>query len=157
MLAGEVPSAELLPATEGNSQGLRRLRDIHNDSTIPQSVRDEFIHDFAEQIRSAEHPPEDLFGLMNKIVYSHEGRQKYQRKGTKITNLAYVRDVLGGLRRLVSLRAMCQRGMITPEFYQHARDMSPSPLPDYEKLDWMNGAQQVVELIKSGAIGFDPT
>jgi hypothetical protein len=155
MLASRVPAAELLPNTPGNHHGLQRLVDIHNDETIPSWVRDEFMRDLALRLRAMETPPEDLFEILGKIVYSQEGSAKYQRKGMKIPNIAYVRDVLGGLRRLTALRALCQKGMLSPEFYKRVRDRSDG-LPEYDDLSWSNGAQAVVEMIKSGAIDFDP-
>jgi hypothetical protein len=160
MLAGHIPEPELLPATEGNKHGLQRLRDIYADETLPQVVREEFMRDFGEQLRRFEKPPEDLFDIMNKIVYSHEGQQKYQRKGVKIPNIAYVRDVLGGLRRCMALRALCKPGMLSPEFYARAQETTKTlgrpDLPVYSALSWGNGAQAVVELVNSGAIDFVP-
>jgi hypothetical protein len=156
MIAGRVPAPESLPNTAGNKHGLQRLADIHADETIPASIREEFMHEFGERLRGLKEPPENLFNTLNEIVYSTEGRVKFQRKGTKISNVAYVRDVLGGLRRLVSLRALCQEGMISEAFYKRARAASTSELPPYERLRWNNGAQEVVEMIKSGAVEFDP-
>jgi hypothetical protein len=156
MLAGQVPSADLLPDTAGNRHGLKRLADIHADETIPSAVRDEFMRDLALRLRAEQTAPQDLFGMLTKIVYSQEGSAKYQRKGTKIPNIAYVRDVLGGLRRMVALKALCQNGTLSPAFYERARADNPS-LPEYAKLSWGNGAQEVVEMIKSGTIDFDPS
>lgn len=160
MLEGSVPAPGLLPDTKGNRDGLARLADIHADESIPPAVRQAFLQDFAIRLRTMDKPTENLASVLKDIVYSHDGGAKYQRKGTKIPNIEYVRDSLGGLRRLMSLRALCQRGTLSPEFYRRAMDVNDklgnAELPAYKDLSWMNGSQKVVELIKSGAIDFNP-
>lgn len=160
IVESRVPPNELLPDTPENRDGLKRLAEIQHDKTIPAAIREAFMQEFAGELRGMKQPPENLFKVMKDIVYGREGAAKYQRKGTKIPDLAYVRDTLGGLRRCLSLRSLCARGTLSPEFYQQAQaaneKLGNAALPPYADLSWMNGAQAVVELIKSGAVDFQP-
>jgi hypothetical protein len=156
LMAGEVPPPDLLPGCGGVAEFAQRMRDIQADDTIPPEVRADFMAELRARVAAMEAPPGNLFwDLLYKIVYEG-GADRFQRKGKKLPSADWIKQNLGPLQRVVSLKGALFN-LCTDDFWERARAVDPTIRHVSERADANYGVDgtKIVALVKAGKLPFD--
>ncbi len=122
--AGRVPRVVDLPDTVSNLKGHLTCEKIARDPLLNEGslvdLRTQFQVELA--LRLSTSPPEtDLNGKIWEVLGTPEGVAKYHRKGPPLTDTKQIKE-LGGIYKLISLRALVGNKMLTQKFYKTVLD-----------------------------------
>lgn len=128
LATGQVPRVVDLPNTVSNLKAHIVLEKIAADPLLQGPLADlkaAFLAEYAARL-SVSPPETDMLGRLKEILTSPEGTSKYLRKGPPMTDPDHVAE-LGGLYRVISLRALIANQLVTQDYYRRVVAASPDP------------------------------